>query len=394
MTITQILTPSRVLAASLALLTLIFLVYVGIRTRVDPLEAAMEKNEPVGLLLVIHEGQRVLLAGAIYLHPQTGRLFGVVIPPETGALIPSLSRVAAIADIFDSQDPHPYRDQVQALLDHPLAFVLPIDLTALERTVDLLGGLTLQLNEPLERREGDEIILVPSGAVRLEGPKIVQYLRYSEERETISDRADRNQRLLQALLRQIGDESLWLTHPDALHQLQRIAFSRLEEDGLKLWVEFLGKADIEGMVFLRVLGNIQTVDGKPLLFPHFNGNLLREGVQQAVRAISSPERESLAAMNIKLEILNGTDRAGLASRTASLYRSVGIDVVRIDNADHRNYVHTLVLDRKGNLAVTQRVAELIRATQIRSDLSTYDHNGVADVTLILGLDFDGRYVRQ
>jgi polyisoprenyl-teichoic acid--peptidoglycan teichoic acid transferase len=51
---------------------------------------------------------------------------------------------------------------------------------------------------------------------------------------------------------------------------------------------------------------------------------------------------------------------------------------------------TMVIDRVGNELFAERAADIIGATQIRGDRSD---GSVVDVTIILGKDFDGRYVR-
>jgi hypothetical protein len=52
----------------------------------------------------------------------------------------------------------------------------------------------------------------------------------------------------------------------------------------------------------------------------------------------------------------------------------------------------VVLDRKGRLDVAKKVADLIRCTRIYSKPDPLMDQAV-DVTVILGKDFDGRYVK-
>lgn len=394
MNLKKLFSPHRLLLVSMVIMTIAFLAFILIRTRIDPLEAAMNGDKQVGLLFIVHDKGKIVLTEGFYFHPRTGKMFLVDIPVDTGSLIARLGKVAALSDTFNPWDPALYRELVEAHLGQPLNLVVVLDLVQLERTVDFLGGLSLQVSEPLEDRTGDRLILVPGGNVSLEGPKVIQYLQYSDAQETEADRIERNQRFARAFFQQLSDESKWLISPEGLRFLLRNTFTQFEEDGLSLFIQFLGQADFEGMAFLQTLGVRRQVDGRMLLFPHFNGNLLREGIQQAYKAIESTDQEQVSALNIKIELLNGTERQGLASRTSALFQSVGIEVVRIDNADRRDYVRTIVLDRSGRSSALQRVAQLIRATNIRSDDSTLNQTGNVDVTIILGMDFDGRFVRQ
>jgi hypothetical protein len=93
---------------------------------------------------------------------------------------------------------------------------------------------------------------------------------------------------------------------------------------------------------------------------------------------------------IRLEILNGTDVSGLATRTAELYRSYGFDVVAVGNAQSNEVEQTLVVDRVGSEVFARRTADIVRAPTVESEP---DPQAAVDVTVILGKDFDGRYVR-
>ena len=73
-----------------------------------------------------------------------------------------------------------------------------------------------------------------------------------------------------------------------------------------------------------------------------------------------------------------------------LYRSYGFDVVTVGNAIRDDVADTVVIDRIGNEVFANRTAEIIRASLI--DLQVETQMGV-DVTVVLGEDFDGRYVR-
>ncbi|MDC7225064.1 MAG: LytR C-terminal domain-containing protein, partial [Spirochaetales bacterium] len=96
---------------------------------------------------------------------------------------------------------------------------------------------------------------------------------------------------------------------------------------------------------------------------------------------------------ISVEIQNGTDIAGLASRTAQLYKSYGYKINAYKNADRDDYENTLVLDRGGNPGAAKRVASLIRCERVHQ-LQEEIADDTVDVVIILGKDFDGRYVKK
>ena len=80
----------------------------------------------------------------------------------------------------------------------------------------------------------------------------------------------------------------------------------------------------------------------------------------------------------------------MARRTKALYESFGFDVVSFANADSDKHVNTVVLDRRGNPEAARRVADIIHCERVHTQASVASD---AEVTVILGRDFDGRYVK-
>jgi hypothetical protein len=87
--------------------------------------------------------------------------------------------------------------------------------------------------------------------------------------------------------------------------------------------------------------------------------------------------------SIDVEVLNGTDRGGLAVDVARLLRSRGIDVVAIGNAPERSE-RTQVLARRGDIEAARRVA---RALEQGQPEVAPDSLRFVDVTVIIGSDF-------
>lgn len=68
------------------------------------------------------------------------------------------------------------------------------------------------------------------------------------------------------------------------------------------------------------------------------------------------------------------------------------------NAETSDYTDTLVIDRIGNEHVAKIIAQIIQCEAIRSTLpeesstDLYGTEAIVDYTIILGKDFNGRYV--
>jgi hypothetical protein len=174
---------------------------------------------------------------------------------------------------------------------------------------------------------------------------------------------------------------------------------------IRLFDEFSG-IDTDRVNVQSVGGNIREISGQILLFPSYDGSLIKEIVRQSLGGLTRQTEGSLSERVFTVEVLNGTAINGLAGRTAELLRGFGYDVISIGNADRNSYEKTEIIDRSGYDEVVQNLGDIIRCKNIRSESSLRDNPADnpegelnlqnfeyrSDFTLIIGRDFDGRYV--
>jgi calcineurin-like phosphoesterase len=140
-----------------------------------------------------------------------------------------------------------------------------------------------------------------------------------------------------------------------------------------------------------------------LLIPYWDGNLVKEIVRQTLGSLTRQSEGNLSDRVLTVEVLNGTAIAGLAGRTAELLRSFGYDVISIGNADRNTYETTEIIDRTGSESMAKTFAGIIRCENIRQEdlaaeiseeelMNIQNFEYRADFTLIIGRDFNGRYV--
>ena len=149
-------------------------------------------------------------------------------------------------------------------------------------------------------------------------------------------------------------------------------------------------------------GNIREISGQTLLLPSWDGSLIKQIVSQTLGAITRQAEGSLSDRVFTVEVLNGTNTNGLAGRTAELLRGFGYDVISIGNAGRSDVEKTEIVDRSGFADGVKAFGEIIRCQNIRSESPILDNPEAepefqnfeyrSDFTLIIGRDFDGRYV--
>lgn len=384
------------------LVILIALVGVGVavvvyfQVRTDRISEIVRADEDLAVLFVVHEDGVAVFSEVFLYNPTTGRGAFFDVPNNVGLLIDSLRRVDRIAAVFEEQGIEAYRERVQSLLGTPVNFYVSLSMDQLSNLVDLIGGIELFIANPQQDVGQDDAVLLPSGNVTLDGSKITTYLTFDDPTERTTERTSRRQKFLQGFLGSLGDNASFLVHRDVVPHLTKNLESNLDRRSLLAFIEELSSFDEDRVVTRRVQGNVRVVEGaqggEELLFPHFEGEWLRQSVRQVRENLASIDAVRDEAIVVRLEILNGTTVSGLARRTKELYENYGFDVVSFGNAESNDVEETVILNRSDDPGIADRVADIIGADIVRAEREEGIEYSV-DATIILGKDFDGTIVR-
>ena len=92
---------------------------------------------------------------------------------------------------------------------------------------------------------------------------------------------------------------------------------------------------------------------------------------------------------IRIAVLNGCGRKGLALIFAQELRALGFDVVNGNggNADSFDFDKSIVVDRKGNINKAETVAKVLGIQDVLDQYSANPYT-IEDVVVILGRDWD------
>jgi anionic cell wall polymer biosynthesis LytR-Cps2A-Psr (LCP) family protein len=397
---------------SIFLLLLIIILIAGaavffiLKFRTDEITETIQEKSPITVAFIVADGDECMFTEVFFYHPGTTKGAVLDVPGNTGMIIDSLKKIDRIDILFDRQKPDAYIEKIEELISTDIRNYIQIDLANLLSLVDLLEGLELFIANPVEEVAENRITLLPSGSIRLDGSKIQTFLTYAEENtDEEFERTNRYQKFIQAFFKRIGEQADEITRSDVFPYVSKFVETDLDRRALTAFLLEMKKLNVERLVFQRVLGVERAVDSNLLLFPHYDGKLLKETVKQTLDSIANAEAAGAEELTITIEILNGTNRRGLAARTAQLFKSFGYEIGRVGNADSFDYEKTVIIDRSGNVNKAQKAANLVRCSRIettaRPDLdddSKYEslpepEEGV-DVTILLGNDFDGRYCKE
>lgn len=357
------------------------------------------KDSPVlrCLFVVEDEDKSSLFTNVIIYYPSSKKAAIVNVPGHTGAIWQSLGRVDKIEKVYENAGITAYKNEIEKLLGLKLPFYAVVTLDNFIKMSDYLGGMRVFISEPIDCiSDSGERWLLPSGAVNLDGDKISTYLHYRLEDETESDVQERYQNVMAAFMTGLHDKKFSIFSGKHYKKYAECFTTNVDEEEQETLFRNLAEADSESIIRQTITGSIRNVDGQQLLFPLNNGEFIKEAVKQTTTMLASTDG-SLTSRVYVLEIKNGTTVQGLARNTSILFQNASYDVLSAVNADSNDYERTIIIDHIGNEEVAKMVGEFIHCTNIRQpsveeEMEEMNSEASVDFTIILGRDFDGRYV--
>jgi anionic cell wall polymer biosynthesis LytR-Cps2A-Psr (LCP) family protein len=374
-------------------------VFAASYLRSDPVTESLEEDKVINTLFVIEDNDKPLCSYVLLYYPATKRAAIFDIPGSLGLIIQRINRVDRIDRVYDPRRITPFTDELENLLGIDIPFSIVITLENLGKITDLIEGVELFIPSPVDEFH-NERIMFPSGLSYLDGDKAKVYITYELPEESSEMAVYRRQRFFVGFIKRLGVQNSLLKNPQiagVFHSLLKTGIKARTQNAL--FGKFAG-IDTDRINIQSVSGNIREVSGQPLIFPHWDGNLIKEIVRQTLASLVQPSNETMGDRIFTVEILNGTAVNGLAGRTAELFGGFGYDVISIGNADRNDYENTVIIDRTGLQDLVLAFGEVIHCSNVRTNSPVPDDEEIdiqnlnyqADLTLIIGKDFNGRYV--
>jgi anionic cell wall polymer biosynthesis LytR-Cps2A-Psr (LCP) family protein len=402
--------PTGAFDASFILLILIVFFLVGgfifalTYLRQDPIGEILSGDRVINTLFVIEDRGKPLASYVLMYYSDTGKAAIFDVPGSIGLILKGINRVDRIAAVYNPDKISQFEAEIEGLLGVEIGFSVIINTEQLRRMVDLLGGVEIFIPAPVAVYDTGNMVFFPSGLTRLDGDKARSFISYQLPDEDPDQPNFRRQRFFLGLIKRLGEQQAVLKNPAAASQFQTMLKTAMSTRVQTRFFDRLAVLDVDRMNIQTVGGNVREVSGQQLLFPYYDGSLIKEIVRQSLGALTRRLEGDLTERVFTVEVLNGTATIGLAGRTAELLRSFGYDVISIGNADRSDYWITQIIDRSGFQDVAETFAEIIRCENIRFESRVSDDPapdiGIdmrnleykADFTLIIGRDFNGRYV--
>jgi anionic cell wall polymer biosynthesis LytR-Cps2A-Psr (LCP) family protein len=388
--------------ASIFLLIAIVLLFVGgivvaiYTLRSDPVEEILYSDRVISVLYVIEKEGKPLSTFVLLYYGKTQKAAIFDVPGEMWVLIRRINRYDYIDAVYEPGKVSVYESEIERLLGLDIAFSIVIDIENLGKAVDIIEGVEVFIPSKVAIYDEKNMVFFPSGICRLDGDKSKVYISYTAPNEDREMPIFRRQRFFLGFLKRQAEMNNKINNRAVLQTYLSFMQNNLNQQAKGRLLEEFAKIDMDRINIQTVGGNLREVSGKIQIIPSYDGNLVKDIVRQVLSTLTNPANITYGDRVYTAEALNGTAISGLAGRTAEIARGFGYDVISIGNAPNTGYENTVVIDRSGVDGAAETFAAIFRCKNIIKENSGRENpeniEYRADFTLIIGRDFNGRYV--
>ena len=257
-----------------------------------------------------------------------------------------------------------------------------VDFSGFEQVVNAVGGVTIDVERPVKDDEyptedyGTMRLFIPPGPILMDGRTALMYAR-SRHSESDFGRSKRQQRVLIALRERAMQMNIVSKVPTLLGIAQKAIATDLNA-GEMVSLGRLG-LEIERDRIRTLVVDENYAD--PILGP--NGeNFLQPRRQDIQRAILRAFSEA-TGQTARVEVLNGSDRVGIARQIADQLARAGYEVTRVDDADRHDYTDSKLEILGSNQRAGAVLAARLRIPQANIAIVPTANAG-ADLRVIVG----------
>lgn len=312
----------------------------------------------------------------------TGEAGVLSIPRDTRVWIPSRQRWERINAAYAHGGPTMAMEAVSYLLGVPVNYYVHTDFAGFEELIDILGGVEINVARRMyyvDKAQGLEIDIAPGRQV-LTGEKALQYVRYRDRlgdvslvdpfNEEYDGRVERQRQFFEAIVSKALSASSIIKLPQLVTQTFRVVNTNLP------WEKVLGLA-MSGTKFS--VDNMQTAvlpGTSQVLNDAWYWIINEQKAKPLIDSLIHGKPEPL-----RLVVLNGNGRSGVAQEVSDLLAYYGYNVVSHGNAEHFNFATTQVVVSARDAERVKPLADYLGASIQESD-SEY-----SEVTVIIGRDY-------
>lgn len=312
----------------------------------------------------------------------TGAAGVLSIPRDTRVWIPSRQRWERINSAYAHGGAKMAMEAVSYLLGVPVNYYIHTDFEGFEQLVDVLGGVEINVARRMhyvDKAQGLEIDLAP-GLQVLSGEKALQYVRYRDRLGDVSlvdpftdeydGRVERQRQFFEAIVSQTLSPSSLIKLPQLVTQTFRIVNTNLPWEKVFSLALSGSKFSSDKMQTAVLPGNSEVLNDA--WYWIVNEEKAKSVIDTVIHGKPEP---------LKLVVLNGNGRSGVAQEVSDLLRYYGYHVVSHGNAEHFDFATTQVVVSARDVERVKPLADYLGASIQEAEKQD------AAVTVIIGKDY-------
>lgn len=292
-------------------------------------------------------------------------------------------------------------DTISSMIGHPIQYYVKINFESFVQIVDMIGGIDINVPKTIHDEEyptadyGIETFHLDAGMQHLNGTTALKYAR-TRHIDDDYGRQRRQQDVIRAVFDKIRRPDMFPTLisnlPSMLATLGKSVDTNMwnELSMVKDYANFLRQNDLQGIQQEVIDSRYGQEDynsiGQWILIP--KPSEVRTAVNRYFAKLSTSEAEGgeLDTSWVRIEVLNGTDKPGVAARTRDLLRQQGWNVISINDADRSDYAETLIVSYGAPETVLKKMNTDLHLQPDLNNLSGLARNTPVDVKIIVGHD--------
>jgi LCP family protein required for cell wall assembly len=344
------------------------------------------------VVTIPHLGQQKINVAFSYGYDHAAEIYGANTTPDAGG--------GALA-----------AETVEGFLGVHVDYVAQVDFRGFERIVDTLGGVLVDVQQPLLDAQfptedyGVERIYIPAGLQRMDGATALRYAR-SRHGSSDFDRSRRQQQVLQAIMSEVRGRGLLdqaALLPELARDLEQSVSTTLPVSDLGTLQGLAALArELKPANILRLSINPNDVAllqeaGSDLYWDAGDIAALVRRMQEGPAPAQAEQPAQASPEVARVQVQNGAGVEGLASRVSAALLQQGFSVADAADAP-APYDHTLIIDYAGRPETRARLTALLgidpRFVQATPDADAPPAPPGAEIVVILGADYQPHWVGQ
>ena len=339
------------------------------------------------LFLGVDEARSDVMIVASY-NKQNHKITLLSIPRDTRVSIPKYGYDKINSAAARKEGAALAMETVSDMLNMPIHHYVRVDFKGAEKIIDILGGVTVNVprnmyyNDPTQKLRID----IKKGEQLLNGENAVKFVRFrSGYADQDLGRIKAQQEFIRAFVSKITSPAVIPKSLTLINAMVKYVKTNMDDDDIALYALNLRNIELDNIKMF-------TVPGKPGYTKGVAYYIYDEqGLSKTLDEISEflgiqVNDSSMAEMDkgtIKIEVVNGTGREGLAFRYKMALEAKGYNVVRQRDLANITYDASKIINRSGKGKATDIVAKDTGISIIESDVKNdLDY----DLTIILGKD--------